>query len=153
MMKLQRRTALLAALSLVSAGSAFAQSSMTFGSPTADPTTVYVVPAPVISEPVVVAPAVPAGSTRVWVDGMQEDIYYDETGRRFDVATQPSVTRLQYFDLRGPHWTTAAPVNGGATPAQVSQMTGKVDSSTSGVPISGSGAQPGNMGPANSKGQ
>ena len=51
------------------------------------------------------------------------DIYLDETGRRWNADTE------------------------------VSRMTGKVDSSTSGVPKSGSGVQPGNMGPSNSKAQ
>jgi hypothetical protein len=32
-------------------------------------------------------------------------------------------------------------------------LTHNVDSSTSGIPRSGAGVQPGNMGPANSKGQ
>jgi len=151
-MNIQRRTALLAATvaGMLSAGAALAQSSMTFGTHTADPTVVYVVPAPMTAAPVVVAPAEP---TRVWVDGMPHDIYYDETGRRFDSEPHPHINRFGYFDLRGPHWDTVDVTNGGATPAQVSQMTGKVDSSTSGVPVSGSGAQPGNMGPANSKGQ
>jgi len=150
-MTIQRRTALLAAVTgMLAAGTAGAQSSMTFGTHTADPTTIYVVPAPTVAAPVVVAPVEP---TRVWVDGMPQDIYYDETGRRFDTESHPRITRFGYLDLRGPHWETVDTMNGGATPAQVSQMTGKVDSSTSGVPVSGSGAQPGNMGPANSKGQ
>jgi hypothetical protein len=39
------------------------------------------------------------------------------------------------------------------SPAEVSNLTHNVDSTTSGVPWNGSGAQAGNMGPANSKGQ
>jgi hypothetical protein len=40
----------------------------------------------------------------------------------------------------------------GLTPAQVSRLTGKVDSNAP-VPSTGTGVQPGNMGPGNSKGK
>jgi len=81
------------------------------------------------------------------------DVYLDEMGRRWDADPNHTGTREAYLrDLRT-RWDTMDRGNRGLTPAEVSGMTGKVDSSTSGVPKTGSGAQPGNMGPSNSKGQ
>lgn len=81
------------------------------------------------------------------------DIYLDEMGRRWDADPNRLGTRDAYLlDLRN-RWDTTDRDSRGLTPAEVSRMTGKVDSSRSGVPKSGSGVQPGNMGPSNSKGQ
>ena len=41
---------------------------------------------------------------------------------------------------------------GGLSPAEASRLTGRVDSNAP-APLSGSGVQPGNMGPGNSKGK
>jgi hypothetical protein len=74
-------------------------------------------------------------------------------GRRWDAGTYHRGTRDEYLrDLRT-RWDTMDRDNRGLTPAEISRMTGNVDSTTSGVPRSGSGAQPGNMGPSSSKGQ
>lgn len=81
------------------------------------------------------------------------DIYLDEMGRRWDANPNRLGTRDLYLnDLRS-QWDTADPNRSGLSPAEVSRLTGNVDSSTSGVPRSGSGVQPGNMGPASSKAQ
>src|SRR6266550_1600373 len=81
------------------------------------------------------------------------DIYLDEMGRRWEANPNHTGTRELYLnDLRS-QWDTMDPNSRGMTPAEISRMTGKVDSNTAGEPASGSGAQPGNMGPANSKGQ
>jgi len=81
------------------------------------------------------------------------DIYLDEMGRRWDANPNHLGTRDLYLnDLRS-QWDTMDPNSQGMTPADISRMTGKVDSNTSGAPMSGTGAQPGNMGPGNSKAQ
>ena len=148
-MKTSRHGAIvLAAVGTLAAGASLAQSAMTFGGSTADTTVLYA--APVVTAPATVQIVTPA---RTYIDGVPQDIYYDETGRRYEAVAHPRVMRLQTVDLTGPHWVVVDPNNGGATPAEVSQLTGNVDSSTSGMPFSGSGVQPGNMGPANAKGQ
>ena len=140
MMKTQRRliAAALGVFGAAAAGAALAQSDATFGDRAyrIDDATVIAVPAPAAPDVVVVSP-------RVYVDGVPQDAYDAATVRRFDLDRHPHVVRYGRVDLTGPY----------ATPAEVSQMTGHVDSSTAGYPVSGSGVQPGNMGPANSKGQ
>ena len=81
------------------------------------------------------------------------DVYLDEMGRRCDMDTDHRGTRDAYLNNLRHQWDTTDRDNLGMTPAEVSRFTGKVDSSTSMVPRSGSDVQPGNMGPANSKGQ
>lgn len=81
------------------------------------------------------------------------DVYLDEMGRRWDSDSNHVGSREQYLNRLRSQWDTMDPNNRGLTPAEISRMTGKVDSSTSAVPKSGSGVQPGNMGPSNSKGQ
>ena len=95
-----------------------------------------------------------ANDTAIRYNGrIPRDVYIDEMGRRWESDANRRGTRDVYLnDLRG-RWSQADRDNRGLTPAEISQMTGKVDSSTSGIPMSGSGVQPGNMGPANSKGQ
>ena len=95
-----------------------------------------------------------ANQTATQYDGrIPRDVYLDEMGRRWDAGVYHRGTRDEYLrDLRT-RWDTMDRDNRGLTPADVSRMTGNVDSTTSGVPRSGSGAQPGNMGPSNSKGQ
>ena len=81
------------------------------------------------------------------------DVYMDEMGRRWESDANRRGTRDVYMtDLRG-RWERVDRDNRGLTPMEISRMTGKVDSSTSGMPMTGAGAQPGNMGPSNSKGQ
>ena len=80
-------------------------------------------------------------------------VYLDEMGRRWDADGNRVVSRDIYVNDWRSRWDAADPDGRGLTPADVSRLTGNVDSSTSGMPISGAGAQPGNMGPANSKGQ
>jgi hypothetical protein len=81
------------------------------------------------------------------------DLYMTEMGRRWDADGNRIGTRDAYMTGLGKNWEKYDSDKRGLTPAQISQMTGNVDSSTSGTPKSGSGVQPGNMGPANSKAQ
>ena len=81
------------------------------------------------------------------------DIYLDEMGRRWDADPNRTGTRELYLNQLRSQWDTMDQSSQGLTPAEISRMTGKVDSTTSVLPKSGTGAQPGNMGPANSKGQ
>ena len=84
---------------------------------------------------------------------ISRELYLKEMGRRWDVDANRVGTRDGYLRDLETRWDKADRDKRGLTPAQVSEMTGKVDSSTSRLPQSGSGVQPGNMGPANSKGQ
>ena len=90
----------------------------------------------------------------VVIEHSPRDVYLDEMGRPYVAVPRETIIVVPAVPER---WDTVTKYetyeNRGMTPADVSRMTGKVDSSTSGVPMSGSGAQPGNMGPANSKGQ
>ena len=81
------------------------------------------------------------------------DIYLDEMGRRWDADPNHVGTRELYLNQLRSQWDTMDPDTRGMTPAEISRMTGNVDSSTSGAPMSGSGVQPGNMGPSNTKAQ
>ena len=112
------------------------------------------------------APAVAQG-TRVIIE---EEVWVPDTVIRYDTR----VPRYTYIDATGRYWDADGnrivsrdvyvndwrsrrdafdPAGRGMSPAEVSNLTHSVDSSTSGLPMSGAGAQPGNMGPANSKGQ
>jgi len=81
------------------------------------------------------------------------DVYLDEMSRRWDLDRNHRGTRDAYVENLRRQWDATDRDNRGMTPADVSRLTGKVDSSTSALPRSGSGVQPGNMGPANSKGK
>lgn len=80
-------------------------------------------------------------------------VYLDEMGRRWEATGDRSMTRSQYLEQLGRQWDGLDANGQGLTPAEVSRLTGNVDSSTSGPALSGSGVQPGNMGPGNTKGQ
>jgi hypothetical protein len=98
-------------------------------------------------------------------------VYVDQTPRAVYVEQTPRVVYVEgttrYYDADGnriytttvyPHdWMNRSdafdPTGRGLSPAEVSNLTHNVDSTTSGMPRSGTGVQPGNMGPANSKGQ
>jgi hypothetical protein len=81
------------------------------------------------------------------------DVYLDEMGRRWEADPNHQGTREVYLRGLRDRWDTMDRSNRGLTPAEISSMTGKVDSTTSALPRTASGVQPGNMGPANSKGQ
>ena len=81
------------------------------------------------------------------------DVYLDEMGRPLEGADRVLPARAQYLDELRARWELIDRRDEGMTPAEISRITGKVDSSTGGMPKSGAGVQPGNMGPANSKGQ
>ena len=83
---------------------------------------------------------------------IKEDAYLDEMGRRWDANPNHVGTRGLYLDDLRARWEAVDPSNQGLTPAEVSELTGNVDSSA-GPTLEGSGVQPGNMGPGNAKGQ
>ena len=83
---------------------------------------------------------------------IKEDAYLDEMGRRWDANPNHAGTRGLYLDDLRARWEAVDPSNQGLTPAEVSELTGNVDSSA-GPALEGSGVQPGNMGPGNAKGQ
>ena len=80
-------------------------------------------------------------------------VYLQEMGRRYDADGNRVVTREAFLNDWGNRWDAMDPNGRGLSPAEVSNLTHNVDSTTSGMPRTGSGVQPGNMGPANSKGQ
>jgi len=84
---------------------------------------------------------------------ISRDVYMNEMGRRWDADTRHAGTRDAYMGDLDTRWERADHDRRGLTPVEISRMTGKVDSNTSGIPKTGSGVQPGNMGPSNSKGQ
>ena len=79
--------------------------------------------------------------------------YYDAFGRRYDADGNRIVSGNVYVNDWRSRRDAFDPAGRGVSPAEVSNLTHNVDSGTSGMPMSGAGVQPGNMGPANSKGQ
>lgn len=95
-----------------------------------------------------------ANETAARYDGrVPRNVYLDEMGRRYDADGNRVVTRERYISDWRDRWDAMDRDGRGLSPAEVSRLTGNVDSSTSGMPKSGAGVQPGNMGPASSKGQ
>ena len=95
-----------------------------------------------------------ANDTAVKNNGrISRDAYLNEMGKRWDTMPNRQGTRDAYLSGLRSKWDAADRDNRGLTPAEVSRMSGNVDSSTSTVPKTGTGVQPGNMGPGNSKGQ
>src|SRR4029453_7976435 len=88
----------------------------------------------------------------VVVERSPRAVYLDEWGHPYVESASPSIVVIP-AEIGSDRWGLTAHDDGGMTPADVSRISGKVDSSTAGMPMSGSGAQPGNMGPANAKGQ
>jgi len=83
---------------------------------------------------------------------IREDAFLDEMGRRWDADPNHAGTRGIYLESMRARWEGLDPDNHGLTPAQVSELTGNVDSSA--LPAeSGTGVQAGNMGPGNMKAQ
>ena len=62
------------------------------------------------------------------------------------------VTRDAYMNEMNRRWEARDHEGRGLTPREVSEMTGRVDSEAAPA-LSGSGVQPGNMGPGNSRGK
>jgi hypothetical protein len=95
-----------------------------------------------------------ANDTAVRYDGrIPRYVYLEEMGRRYDADGNRLETRERYLNDWRNRWDARDPSGRGLTPVEVSRLTRNVDSGTSGLPVSGTGVQPGNMGPANSKGQ
>ena len=89
----------------------------------------------------------------VYLESTPRVIYLDGTTRRYDADGNRVYTRDVYSSDWGNRSDAWDPRGRGMSPAEVSNLTHNVDSTTSGVPWSGAGVQAGNMGPANSKGQ
>ena len=79
-------------------------------------------------------------------------VYIDEMGRRWDANPNRAGTRTTYLDDLGRRYDQADVNRQGLTPAEASRLSGNVDSSA-GPARSGTGAQPGNMGPGSMKAQ
>lgn len=76
----------------------------------------------------------------------------DEWMRNESVRGNGRITRRAYLDYMGQRWDAMDTTHQGLTPTEVSRLTGHVDSNAP-APLTGSGQQPGNMGPGNSKGK
>ena len=83
---------------------------------------------------------------------IREDAYVDEMGRRWDADPNRTGSRGLYLQDMRARWEAQDPSNQGLSPAEVSELTGNVDTSA-GPTLSGTGVQPGNMGRGNAKGQ
>ncbi|HEY2817890.1 MAG TPA: hypothetical protein VGK44_12265 [Casimicrobiaceae bacterium] len=107
------------------------------------------------------ADATKVGTIEIWANDtatqyngrIPRTVYLQEMGRRYDADGNRVVTRDAYLNDWGNRWDAIDPSGRGLSPAEVSNLTHNVDSTTSGMPRSGTGVQPGNMGPSNSKGQ
>jgi hypothetical protein len=123
--------------------------------------TLAATPLPAFSQSTIVIPGATVVTIETWADEtaarydgrIPRHVYLDEMGRRYDADGNRLGTRESYLNDWRNRWDAMDPSGRGLTPAEVSRMTGHVDSGTSGLPMSGSGVQAGNMGPANSKGQ
>jgi len=83
---------------------------------------------------------------------IREDAFLNEMGRRWDADPNHTGTRGLYLNGMRARWEAIDPDNRGLTPAQISELTGNVDSR--GLPTgSGADVQAGNMGPGNMKAQ
>jgi len=70
----------------------------------------------------------------------------------YSLRNDGRISREAYLDEMGRRWDAMDANRSGLAPADVSRLTGRVDSNAL-VPLTGSGVQPGNMGPGNSKGK
>ena len=107
------------------------------------------------TQAVVVAAALAAATPPAMAQNSNSTTFDGSTTDVIIIQYDTPIPRDVYVDeqVRRGRGDTMDLDNSGLTPAEISRMTGKVDSTTAGVPRSGSGVQPGNMGPANSKGQ
>ena len=95
-----------------------------------------------------------ANNTATQYNGrIPRDVYLNEMGRRWDTTPNHQGSRDAYLSDLRTRWDQVDRDNRGLTPAEVSRFSGKVDSSTSVVPKTGSGVQAGDMGPGNVKGK
>jgi hypothetical protein len=120
-----QRARALAVVAAMSAGAAFGQT--------------YVAPTAVTTPSGAVVRTAPAGDFDTWA----HDYSVQHNGR---------ISRQAYLDEMSRRWDAADINQEGLTPAQLSNLTHRVDTNAP-VPLSGSGVQGGNMGPGNSKGK
>lgn len=114
----------IAVIAALAAGTAFGQT--------------YVAPTAVTTPSGAVVNTGPAADMDTWA----HDYSLNHSGR---------ISRQAYLDELSRRWDAADVNQQGLTPAELSHLTGKVDTNAP-VPLSGSGVQSGNMGPGNSKG-
>jgi len=91
-----------------------------------------------------------SGSPYAGVPAPQDDL--DLWMQDHSVRNNGRISRQAYLDEMGRRWDAMDANRGGLSPAEASRLTGRVDSNAQ-APLSGSGVQPGNMGPGNSKGK
>ena len=72
--------------------------------------------------------------------------------REYSGRNNGRITRDAYLNEMGRRWDAMDSNRQGLAPADVSRITGSVDSNAQ-APLTGSGVQAGNMGPGNSKGK
>jgi hypothetical protein len=77
---------------------------------------------------------------------------FDTWANDYSVQHNGRISRQAYLDEMARRWDAADINQQGLTPADLSHLTGRVDTNAP-VPLSGSGVQAGNMGPGNSKGK
>jgi len=85
-------------------------------------------------------------------DGDAKQQSFDRWAADYSTQHNGRISRQAYMDEVSRRWNTMDHDQRGLTPAQVSEMTGHVDSNAQ-APLTGTGAQPGNMGPGNSRGK
>jgi hypothetical protein len=91
-----------------------------------------------------------SGNPVAGVPVTQDDL--DAWTRDYSTRNHGRITRQAYLDEVGRRWDAMDRSHQGLTPAEVSHLTGRVDSNAP-APLTGNGVQPGNMGPGNSKGK
>lgn len=105
--------------------------------------------APAFGQPTVTPSGAVTNSTGVVVRPGTADM--DTWVNDYSVRNNGRITRQAYLDEMARRWDAMDINRQGLTPAEVSRLTGKVDSNAP-APLSGTGVQPGNMGPGNAKG-
>ena len=85
-------------------------------------------------------------------DGDAKQQSFDRWAADYSAKHEGRISRQAYMDEMSRRWNMMDHDQRGLTPSQVSEMTGHVDSNAQ-APLTGTGAQPGNMGPGNSKGK
>jgi hypothetical protein len=124
-MNAKQRARALAALAAMTAGVAFGQT--------------YVAPTAVTTPSGAVVRTAPPADLNTWASD-------------YSVRHNGRISRQAYLDEMARRWDAADINQQGLTPADLSNLTGRVDTNAP-VPLSGSGVQAGNMGPGNSKGK
>ena len=114
---------------------------------------VLVSPAPIVAPAPSVAPAATVSPPLRYVTPVAPA--YDDLDAwvdRYSLSHGGYVSREDYLREMARRWDASDIDGRGLTPAEMSRLTGHVDTNAL-APLTGSGAQPGNMGPGNSRGE